>query len=206
MAMLHLIRFESFLRLLVVATIIISTLVYYLIQHFFLSNFPVYRVIFISSTVTAVLISALLSPTCYRWAWKILRRLNGAIFQDLNGTWVGTITPGLGKPLEVRAVIRQSLLRTEIDVHGESVKSVTLAASTIIEAGQYKIYYVYRAEPRKPKWPPYSGTTKFNLRILSIGPSPSLALSGQYYTDRDTSGIVELRQNGIDPLVDVSFY
>jgi len=203
---LHLIKFESFLRWLVVATVVISTLVYYLIQYFVLPNFPVYRVIFIASVVTAVLISALLSPAGYRRAWTILRRWNGVIFQDLNGTWAGTITPGSGKPLQVRAVIRQSLLGTEIDVHGESVKSITLAASTIIEAGQYKIYYVYRSEPKEPKWPPYSGTTKFDLRIMSLGTSRSLALSGQYYTDRDTTGTIALRQTGIDPLVDVSFY
>jgi hypothetical protein len=204
--MLHLIKFDSFLRWLVIATVVISTLVYYLIQYFVFPNFPVYRVIFIASLVTAVLISALLSPACYRRAWAILRRRNGPIFQDLNGTWAGTIKPGSGEPLKVRAVIRQSLLRTEIDVHGESVKSITLAASTIIEAGQYKIYHVYRSEPKEPKWPPYCGTSKFDLRVMSIGTKRSLALSGQYYTDRDTAGTIEFRQTGVDPLVDVSFY
>jgi hypothetical protein len=91
-------------------------------------------------------------------------------------------------------------------MHGETVKSITLAASTIIEAGQYKLYYVYRAEPKEPTWAPYSGTTKFDLRISSIGAGLSLALSGQYYTDRDTVGTIELRQTGSDPLSDVSFY
>jgi hypothetical protein len=88
-------------------------------------------------------------------------------FQDLNGAWAGTIHPSNGDPLRVRAVIRQSLLGTEIDLHGDSVKSITLAASVIMEAGQYKLYYVYRAEPRHPAWAPYSGTTKFDLRSIS---------------------------------------
>jgi hypothetical protein len=91
-------------------------------------------------------------------------------------------------------------------MHGETVKSITLAASTIIEAGQYKLYYVYRSEPKEPTWAPYSGTTKFDLRIKPMGASRSLALSGQYYTDRDTFGTIELRQTGSDPLSDVSFY
>lgn len=204
--MLHLIKFETFLRVLVITTVIVSTLVYYLIQYFVFPNFPVYRVILIASVVTAILISALLSPSCYRWAWAVLRRWNGALFQDLNGTWSGTIKPTSGETQQVRAVIRQSLLGTQIDMHGETVKSITLAASTVIEAGQYKLYYIYRAEPKEPTWAPYSGTTKFNLRIRPMGAGRSLALSGQYYTDRKTRGTIELSQTGSDPLSDVSFY
>jgi len=203
---LHLINFEKRLRLFVVVAVAISTLIYYLIQFCIFPDLQVYRVVFISSIVTALLVSLLLSPVCYRWAWKTLRRWNGAVFQDVNGTWAGTITVGSGGALEVRAVIRQSLLATEIDVHGKSVKSMTLAAAPMIEAGQYRIYYVYRAEPKEPKWPPYNGTTKFTLRTLSVGGSGSLALSGQYYTDRNTAGTIELRQVGTDPSVDVSFY
>lgn len=204
--MLQLIKFDFFVKGLVVTTIAISTLIYYVIQSFFLPNYPFYQVVSISSLVTVALLIIILSPACYRLGWRLLRAIGASKFQDLNGAWIGTIHPSNGNPLQVRAVIRQSLLRTEIDLHGESVKSITLAASAIMEAGQYKLYYVYRAEPRHPAWPPYSGTTTFNLRNISTKSNSILALSGQYYTDRDTIGTIQLSQTSADPLTDVAFY
>jgi hypothetical protein len=203
---LHLVNVEKHLRTLMVFTVATSVLAYYVIQSFIVPEFAVYKVITISSVVTVVVVWAILSPVCYRRAWKILRRLNSTIFQDMNGTWAGTIVVGSGTALEVRAVIRQSLLTTEVDVHGKTVKSITLAASPMSEAGQYKLYYVYRAEPKEPRWAPYNGTTKFTLRTLSESDGGCLALSGQYYTDRKMAGTIELRQIGADPYADVSYY
>jgi hypothetical protein len=203
---LQLIKFDLFVKGLVITTIVISTLIYYLIQFFFLPDYPFYKVVSISSVVSALVMVIILSPFCYRLGWRLLRSIGASKFQDLNGAWEGTIQPSNGNPLRVRAVIRQSLLGTEIDLHGESVKSITLTASVIMEAGQYKLYYVYRAEPRRPTWPPYSGTTTFNLRNVSTESRNPLALSGQYYTDRDTIGTIQLSQINTDPLTDVSFY
>ena len=204
--MLQLIKFDLLVKGLAITAIVISTLIYYLIQFFFLPDYPFYKVVPIASVVTALVVIIVLSPFCYRPGWRLLRGMGASKFQDLNGAWVGTIHPSNGTPLRVRAVIRQSLLRTEIDLHGESVKSITLTASVIMEAGQYKLYYVYRAEPRHPTWPPYSGTTKFDLRITSTESRNPLALSGQYYTDRDTMGTIQLSQISTDTLTDVSFY
>lgn len=204
--MLQLLKFDLLVKGLVITTIVISTLIYYVIQFFFLPDYPFYKVVPIASIVTAALVVIILSPFCYRLGWKLLRKLGSSKFQDLNGAWAGTIHPSSGNPLRVRAIIRQSLLGTEIDLHGESVKSITLAASVMLEAGQYRLYYVYRAEPRHPNWPPYSGTTTFNLRNISAESRNPLALSGQYYTDRDTMGTIQLSQISADPLTDVSFY
>jgi hypothetical protein len=205
--MLQLIKLDLLLKGLVFTTIAISTFIFYVIQYFFLPDYPFYKVLSIASIVTAFLVLIVFSPFCYRLGWKIFRLMGVKRLQDLNGAWVGTIHPSNGAPLRVRAVIRQSLLGTEIDLHGESVKSITLTASVIMEAGQYKLYYVYRAEPRNPDWAPYNGTTKFDLRNIATDTSSNLlALSGQYYTDRDTVGRIQLAQTSYDPTIDVAFY
>ncbi|UYO55179.1 hypothetical protein [Rhodopseudomonas palustris] len=198
----HLVRFESLLRGVVFLTVALSLLAFYLLDSVS-PNQPVYRLLFISSAITSVLLIVLLSPACFRIALRVFGRFNRVVWADLNGTWEGVITTSDGAELEVRAVVRQSLLKTEIDVHGETVKSITLAAATKMEAGQYKLYYVYRAEPKEPKWAPYSGTTKFDLNVLS---SAKLCLSGQYYTDRDTTGTISLRRTGSDPFKHVAYY
>ncbi|MGY8663527.1 hypothetical protein Q3C01_14315 [Bradyrhizobium sp. UFLA05-109] len=204
--MLQLIKFDLLVRGLAVSVVFVSTLIYYVLQRYFIPDYPVYKVASIASAVASLVVIAILSPILYRPAWKLLRKLGANRFQDLNGAWVGTIQPNTSGALEVRAVIRQSLLRTEIDLHGATVKSITLTATVLMEAGQYKLYYVYRAEPRDPDWAPYSGTTKLDLRVLANSGRYPLALSGQYYTDRDTIGTIELTQVGHDPLKDVSFY
>lgn len=204
--MVHLIRFDSVLRYVVLAVVIVSVSVHVLVQSTLVPDWPFYKIIPISSTVAAVLIYVMLSSFFYRKIWRIMRKWNSSVFHDLNGTWRGTIYPSTGGALEVQAVIRHSLLFTQIDLHGQTVKSTTLAAAPMIEAGQHRLYYVYYAEPRQIDRPPYTGTTKFTVRNVNGGENNYLALSGQYYTDRDTCGTIDLQQLGSDPSVDVSFY
>jgi len=204
--MLYMLNVNFLLRVFVVTTIAISTLIYYFVQFVLLVDYEAYKVISISSIVSAVLGVALVTPGIYRPIWRICRKCRLTKLQDLNGTWSGTISPSGGDSIDVKATIRQSLFSTEIDMHGATIKSITLTASPIVESGQYRIYYVYRAEPKKPDWPPYSGTTKFTLRVLSHENKDVLALSGQYFTDRKRRGTVELKQIGNDPSVDVSYY
>lgn len=195
--------FQTLLRGLVIASVSISVFIFYVLHSLLLTDLPVYRLIFIASFITSASLWGILSPAGFRFTLKVLRKFNPVIYADLNGTWEGAIRTSEGQNIEVKAVVRQSLLKTEIDVHGKTIKSITLAAATKIEAGQYKLYYIYRAEPKDSKWPIYQGTTKFDLRK----PSPTLlSLSGQYYTDRKTTGNIELRQEGTDPLKDVSYY
>lgn len=204
--MFHLVRFDSILRHVVAFVVVVSILIHYGIQYILFPHLALYKVILISSSVAAVCVYIFLSPLFYRKVWKALRKWNNGIFSDLNGTWQGTINPSTGGVITVRAVIRQSLLATQIDLHGETVKSITLAASPMIESGQHKLYYVYRAEPKQVDRPPYSGTTNLAVRAILSKGEVFLALSGQYYTDRDTCGTIELKQIGSDPSEDVSFY
>lgn len=203
--MLHLIRFDGLLRFTILATVFASLALFYVLQCFF-PQLEVYRIFYFSSVITALVGYIALSPNCYRWCWRQAKALNKAIYPDLNGTWSGTIEIGPAHSLEVRAVIRQSLLVTEIDLHARTTKSITLAASAMVEGGQPMLYYIYRAEPKNPDWPSYSGTTRMTVRVDPDGAPGTLALSGQYYTSRKTTGTIQLRQTGTDPSVDVAFY
>jgi len=203
--MLHLIDFKLFVRTLVIAAIVTSTAIYYIIQ-LVATDYAAYEIVFMSSLISTAIAFVLTAPVVYRYIWKYLRKFKITALQDLNGVWSGTIQPTNSKPIEVRAIIRQTLYSTEIDVHGETVKSVTLSASPMVEAGQHKMYYVYRAEPKEPTWSPYTGTTRLTLRVLESNDDCPLVLSGQYFTDRDTKGTIELRQTGLDPTKDAAFY
>ena len=111
-----------------------------------------------------------------------------------------------GDTLQVRAVIRQSLLITQIDMHGETTKSLTLETTPTVESGQKKLYYVYRSIPKNPGWSPYNGSTLFDVRRMESAQGEQLELSGNYYTDRKTIGRVRLSQVCKDSSKDVSFY
>jgi len=111
-----------------------------------------------------------------------------------------------GKTIEVKAVIRQSLLFTQIDLHGETMKSVTLETTPSMESGQKKLYYVYRANPKNPAWPSYCGSTIFDVRQTRVEDGDRLELSGKYFTDRKTVGRIVLRQLGTDNNLDVAYY
>lgn len=137
-----------------------------------------------------------------RKIWAGLCKLNNSMYPDLNGTWEGEVTFESNQTIRVSAVIRHSLAVTEIDLHGETVKSITLEATPIIEKGQKKLYYVYRSMPKDPKWPSYSGTTLFDLRRTNGG----LELSGNYYTARQKIGSIRLKQVSLNPNIDISLY
>ena len=167
--MLQLVRFDAFLKLFVVIVVLILIAIYYILRKFLFPEIEVYKLFFFSSSVTAIFVALVLSPFCYRWLWQKGRTISSTLYPDLNGTWSGNIETETGAIIEVRAVIRQSILNTEIDMHGKTMKSVTLAATPSIEAGQHKLYYTYRAEPENPRWSPYHGTTTLTVRFARSG-------------------------------------
>lgn len=127
---------------------------------------------------------------------------NKNIYPDLNGVWVGHVIIESGVEINVRAIIRQNLLLTELDMHGETVKSITLESTPTIEQGQKKLYYVYRSTPKDPSRQPYDGSTLLDV----IENENSLKLSGKYYTDRGTVGRISLKQVSKNSQTDVSYY
>ena len=201
--MLQIVKIDFLLKLVAIATVAISTALYYVAHRFWFPEWTMYKVITISAIVSAMLIGCLTSVSVSRWIWAFARLFNKALFPDLNGTWEGTIETATKQELQIRATIRQSLLSTQIDMHGETVKSLTLSATPAVEQGQHRLYYVYLADPKSPERGPYKGTTTFSVRVNDNG---HLELTGTYYTDRKMSGAVGLQQVGTDPSKDVSFY
>jgi hypothetical protein len=204
--MFRIIRFDILLRYTAIATVIISMSVYWLVQKYWLPGISLLKIVSFSSIVSTILVFALLSPLLSRKLWSLLRYFNKSFFPDLNGTWSGEITLEDGKILQARAVIRQSLLMTEIDMHGETTKSITLETTPTVEGGQKKLYYVYRSIPKTPGWSSYNGSTLFDIRCIYSGKREQLELSGNYYTDRKTIGRIRLSQVSMDSYKDVSFY
>ena len=180
--------------------------IYALVQIYWLPEISLFKVITISSIVSTLLILLLLTSFISRKIWALLACFDKSIFPDLNGTWEGEITLEGGKEISAKAVIRQSLLATQIDMHGETTKSITLETTPTIEQGQKKLYYVYRSTPKTPGWPAYNGSTLFDIRTIGSGKGKKYELSGHYYTDRKTIGRIRLTQVCKDSNNDVSFY
>ncbi len=204
--MFRIVRFDLLVKNIVLVTICLSIAIYVLIQDIWFPNFSLFKIITITMIVTASLMFVLISPYFSRKLWGIIAHFDKTLFPDLNGTWHGEIIPDSGNPLDIRAVIRQSLLSTQIDVHGETTKSITLETTPAIEQGQQKLYYMYRSTPKNPAWPSYNGSTLFDVRKVNCEDRIILELSGHYYTDRKTLGRIYLRQVCNDSNGDVSFY
>ena len=205
--MFRVINFVVLIRVVAIATTILTLLVYGVIQRYFPEVVSTVRSYTLAPTITLALTFLLTSKWISRRLWWIARLFNGSLYPDLNGVWEGEIEFDDGKRrLNARAVIRQFLLNTEIDMHTEAAKSSTLEATPVISSGQFKLYYSYSAKPKEPGFGTYTGSTIFDIRLIKEEQSGQLELSGYYYTDRGTRGRTRLRQTSADPNVDVSYY
>ena len=202
----RIVRFDLLLKYIALSTVVISMGIYTLVQKYWSADISLFKVFTISSVVSTILILLLLTSFISRKIWAVVRFFDESIFPDLNGTWEGMIILEDGRELSARAVIRQSLLATEIDMHGETTKSITLETTPTIEQGQKKLYYVYRSTPKSPQWPSYNGSTLFDIRTIGTGKLKKYELSGYYYTDRKTIGRIRLTQISKNANNDVSFY
>lgn len=202
--MFRVLDFVIILRWTAIATTALSIFGYELVREN--TTLPINHIFLASCVALAITLFITWKPTS-RFLWLIARRLNPALYPDLNGEWEGEIIfEGQASPLEARAVIRQFLLKTEIDMHTATAKSQTLEATPAKTNGQFKLYYTYLAEPKDPQFGDYKGSTIFDVRYVEDGTKKLLELSGRYYTDRATIGRTTLRQISHNPNSDVSFY
>lgn len=200
--MFRVVRFDLLLRSVVLISILIAVVVYVFAQSLTGANISIFKLSSIAAVASTVVMFVLLSPFISRKIWFIARFFKKELYPDLNGVWVGQITTEDQKSFEVRAVIRQALLVTEIDMHGETVKSVTLETTPTIELNKKKLYYVYRSTPRNPSWGDYVGSTIFDV----IEGGSALVLSGKYYTDRKSVGRISIKRVSTSIDADVSYY
>lgn len=200
--MFRVVRFDLLLRSVVLISILIAVAAYVFAQRLTGTNISIFKLASIATAASTVVMFVLLSPFISRKIWFIARFFKKGLYPDLNGVWVGQITTEDHKTFEVRAVIRQALLVTEIDMHGETVKSVTLETTPTIELNKKKLYYVYRSTPRNPSWGDYIGSTIFDV----IEGGSALILSGRYYTDRKSVGRISIKRVSTSIDADVSYY
>lgn len=200
--MFRIVRFDLLLRGVVLASILIAVAAYVIVQRLTGADISIFKLTTASAVASTVVMFILLSPFMSRKIWYILRIFKKDLYPDLNGVWVGQITTEEKKNFEVRAVIRQALLVTEIDVHGETVKSVALETTPTIELNKKKLYYVYRSTPKNPAWGDYVGSIIFDV----IEDGSALMLSGKYYTDRKSVGRISIKRVSTDINADVSYY
>lgn len=204
--MYRVINFNLLFKYTAYLTVILSMAVYYLVTWLWLPKLALYQVVGISSLISTLIIFILSTNFFSRKIWALCTYFKKDLFPDLNGTWHGKITTENEDEIKVRAVIRHSLLLTQIDMHGETMKSITLETTPIIEAGQRKLYYLFRSTPKNPSWHSYNGCTLFDLREIENGKEKVLEMTGHYYTDRKSVGRISIQQTSIDPHTDVSFY
>ncbi len=204
--MFRIINFTALIRSVAIATTILTLLIYAAIERWLPQIAPSIRVFSIGPWVALILTLAITSRLTSRAIWAGARFFSGSLYPDLNGVWVGEIQPKTGSPIEAAAVIRQALISTEIDLHTPTTKSLTLEATPVMSAGQYKLYYTYQAKPKQIGWSAYAGSTIFDVRTVDANGTATLELSGFYYTERETLGRITLRQVGTDPNKDVSYF
>lgn len=204
--MFHVVNFAFLLRGVAVTTTFISIIVYSTIELYAPDLARTVRLFTLAPTVALLLTLIITSKWTSRLIWRLIRYFNSDLYPDLNGSWEGEITTEGGQTIAARAIIRQALLDTQIDMHTETAKSVTLEATPASEGGQYKLYYSYRAKPKRPGHGSYTGSTIFDVRRVQENDSETLELSGYYYTERKTLGRTRLRQQRHETVDDVSFY
>ncbi|MHA3115758.1 hypothetical protein E0H86_00965 [Acinetobacter sp. ANC 4635] len=204
--MFRVIDFKALLRYVAVITTIISIGAYELVQSYWLNDLKIVKILSIAPWIALTLIVILTTSITARPLWKLLKIVKPSLYPDLNGTWEGEITTEKNLKIPVRVLIKQTLLETQINIHTQTSKSLTLETTPTIEGGEPKLYYIYRSLPKDPNWSSYTGSTIFDIRKVDSNGACELELSGYYYTDRKTTGRIRFRQVGSCVEKDISFY
>lgn len=135
----------------------------------------------------------------WKYIWKYIPILNTWIFPDINGTWDveirwnwtqkdGMIKKGIK---EGKIYIKQNFLTLSMELFTDESESETLViqAKKNAESGRLVFYYIYRNTPKNngdAKLQPHLGTA-----ILKISPHTNTILQGNYFTDRNTQGVLK---------------
>lgn len=182
------------------ATAALVTLVYLVV--FIRNGLPVGEVLApYGAAVSAVTLAWLVFD---RWLWRLpFVREHVAHRPLLHGTWRGTLTPQSEDPTtgeswpsddDVYLVITQDYSTIHARLHTRNGSSQTISTKLERAAdGAYEVYSVYRFDPQlggRDGNPMHNGTLKLNV---ADGVSPRLV--GEYWTDRETIGRLELTEH-----------
>jgi hypothetical protein len=155
-------------------------------------------VVMVISTGMVTIASAL-----WRWVWKRFPIVARKFFPDLTGTWAGELvstwtSPATGEgiaPIPVTIWIRQGLFSTSIKLR--SGESTSYSTRCLLEAdhaaGRFRFWYSYDNDPRAQHRHRSARHEGVAWLELDIDTDPE-RLVGCYYTDRKTSGDIDVRR------------
>jgi hypothetical protein len=144
-----------------------------------------------------------IASAVWRRVWKRFPIVGRKFFPDLTGTWAGELvstwtSPATGAgiaPIPVTIWIRQGLFSTSIKLC--SAESTSYSTRCLLEAdremGRFRFWYSYDNDPRgqhRHRSAPHEGVAWLEL---DIDTDPE-RLVGCYYTDRKTSGDIDVRR------------
>ncbi len=130
------------------------------------------------------------------WAWPLVRRFVAEV-PDLRGTWKGTIVttyqPEDGtrmEPIPAFLVIRQTFTGIWARLLSERSASETVSAKLVpAPDGVTTLAAVYRNTPRMRERA--ASPMHFGSFLVEVHNDPVHALTGHYWTDRETGGDME---------------
>lgn len=149
------------------------------------------------SLVVSMLVGLLFAFNAWLWRWPVVRALIGR--PDLRGTWKGSIKSNprtsnynvKADPIEVFVVIRQTFSTLHLRLLSPESQSFSLTTNLAEEAPeQFTVMWIFRNEPRLL----VQGRSPIHLGggFLRVSGAVSSSMSGHYWTDRNTSGEIEL--------------
>jgi len=135
--------------------------------------------------------------------WRKFPAIARKTFPDLNGTWEGTLvstwidpeTKKPSPPIPVTIWIRQTLFSVSIKLRtGESTShSTRCVLEAEPDAGRFRVWYSYDNRPRAEVAHRSARHEGVAWLEMDIDADPS-RLAGQYYTDRRTTGDIDVRR------------
>jgi hypothetical protein len=144
-----------------------------------------------------------IASAVWRRFWNWFPVIGRKLFPDLTGTWVGELVstrknPATGQgvaPIPVTIWIRQGLFSTSIKLRSGESKSYSTRCllEADHEAGRFRFWYSYDNNPRaqyRHRSARHEGVAWLEL---DIDTDPE-RLVGFYYTDRKTSGDIDVRR------------
>ena len=130
----------------------------------------------------------------FGWRLPVVSRLISR--PDLRGTWTGTLDSdhiGAREAIKVVMVVHQTFSDLKMRLFTPESKSLTTTANIVVEPDKrISVVNVYRNDPRldlQARSRPHRGT----LEVMVEGAEGD-RLTGEYWTDRKTTGRVALRR------------
>jgi hypothetical protein len=160
------------------------------------------KLISLVASIISVVVVGIAGAT-WRWIWRRFPVIGRKTFPDLSGTWQGQLVstwkdPATRQgvaPIPITIWIRQGLFLTSIKLRtGESMSySTRCLLEADREAGRFRFWYSYDNTPRAEYRHRSARHEGVGWLELDIDTDPE-RLVGCYYTDRKTSGDIDVHR------------